>query len=105
MQACTKYNQMMSERFVTFRFTTPMPPEMERQMDFPHCGRCAAAFYLQGVSPEASAGAASAPTRAASAPQPPQSAVSDLERLAHLHQVGALSADEFKAAKRQCLKL
>jgi hypothetical protein len=34
-----------------------------------------------------------------------RNSVNDLERLARLHQMGALSADEFNAAKRQCLKM
>lgn len=95
---CAKYNQMMAERFTTFTFHFPMPLE-ERRMDFAHCGHCAALWYLQH------AGAMTAAAAPAQPSAPPQSTIDDLERLARLHQMGALNGDEFSAAKRQCLKM
>ena len=74
-------------------------PLEDRRMDFAHCGRCAAAWYLQHADTTTSAAAPVQPSA------PPQSTIDDLERLARLHQMGALSGDELSAAKRQCLKM
>ena len=103
---CAQYNDMMEERFTKFDFYVPMPKH-EREMAFPMCGRCAAAFYLSGASaayatgdrsPSAAAGAAG-PVSAG----PIGSVASEVSMLAQLHASGALDADEFKAAKRQLL--
>ena len=101
---------MMSERFITFTFWAPMPME-ERVIDFPHCGRCAAKFYLQhgqqtslagGGGP--SAAEVAAPLGSTSAAQVSPNLVGELERLARLHASCCLTVDEFHMAKRMCLR-
>lgn len=101
--ACVKYNSMMSERFCTFRFTTPIPFQ-ERDMNFPVCGRCAAKWYIEGAA-GSSAAEAAGPLPLLVGGVAPVSLADDLERLGALHSAGSLDADEFKAAKRQLLQL
>jgi len=110
---CEEYNEMMAERFATFRFFAPIP-WAERVMDFPSCGRCAAKFYIlhgsdaAGVVAPLSAPVGGAPSpqlSGAAAAQHGSTMVKELESLAQLHSSGALSPEEFQAAKRQCLCL
>lgn len=42
-----EYTGMMSERFTTFAFTSPIPLPL-RQKEWPQCGRCAACFFIDG---------------------------------------------------------
>ncbi len=86
--AAQTLNHMMADRFATFLFETPLP-RAERAVDWKHCGKCSAAFFLQGEAfihappPTAASGsvggAAPAATVApwptlAAAPQTPASA-------------------------------
>jgi len=43
-----EYNDMMDDRFSTWLFQKPLPKEV-RDLQFPKCGRCCAAFYLSGL--------------------------------------------------------
>ena len=107
-------NEMMAERFTIFRFTEPVPKE-KRMVSWPHCGRCAANFYLGGDD-TTTAGAAGADAGSGHAtlscsasciqppPASPSSLVSALSELAHLHSSGALTPEEFQAAKRKVLQ-
>ena len=47
VKAMMMYNSMMDERFVTFFFFKPLP-KATRVKKWPKCGRCAAAFFMQG---------------------------------------------------------
>ena len=53
-KAAASLNSMMSERFVTFTFETPLP-QAERLVDWKHCAKCCAAFFLQGAHSTAAA--------------------------------------------------
>ena len=112
-----EYNGMMEERFTTFTFSQPLP-KAERVMDWSTCGRCAAQFYLtHGTSvpghadrlpsqsklpiqqPESSTGAGLPVAQGTPQPSLPEA----LTSLHGLHLSGALSSDEFTAAKRRLL--
>ena len=107
-EAAAKYNGMMDERFTTFRFGNPLPLA-DRDMTWPHCGRCAAQFYMQGrvaapadpVVDAPIAGVAAAVQD--SAPSDPASFSRALADIVALHREGALDAEEFRLAKRRLL--
>jgi len=100
--AAREQDRMMSERFTLFHFTRPLPHEM-RDAAWRHCGRCAAAWYLQGL--------AGARERPQPRPAPAASSSSSAElirgllQLTTLRQSGLLDEEEFRAAKRQMLHL
>ena len=110
-------------------FCRPLP-HAERKADWVHCTKCCAEFYLQGAAatdtsatsaaapgaatapaaaagtaPTGAPGAAAAPSAAAgTAPTGPAVAVA-LRDLTSMWTDGALTAEEFSAAKRQILRL
>ena len=107
MKVRDSLNGMMDERFTIFEFTNPIPKSL-RKVEWPHCGRCAAAFYLHGPpAATASAPSSSGPPPAPAAPdgQAPSSGdlVASLRELAQLHSAGALNDQEFSAAKQLLL--
>ena len=102
---------MMEERFTMFTFWNPVPFS-HRILNFPKCGRCCAAFYLQGL--HQSPASSSVPTGNSLLPsqshgQPTAStaepSLEKLQELVHLRREGYLDEDEFRAAKRQLLGL
>lgn len=98
-------NGMMDERFKGYHFAVPMPMHL-RQADWPSCGRCAAAFYLQG--PSAAAGMSSRAACNADVPRLPiavgvADVVSSLAKLSEMKAAGHLTEKEFKAAKQLVL--
>ena len=108
---------MMDERFVTFHFIEPIPPQ-ERRLGWPKCGRCAAAFYLEGATghpllPQSSmqmsiAGAAFTgmdPSAPSPDSNPKSDLISQLEALGKMRATGVLDDAEFKAAKRKLLAM
>ena len=106
-----EYSGMMDERFTFFYFTQPLPMN-ERIMEFAHCGRCAARFYVSdaaGVPP-------ATPVVPMGPPEPkiPAQLVSNTDSQGHplvqtlrdLHELrvaGALTPEEFDRAKAQLL--
>ena len=105
VEACRKYNAMMSERFCTFSFTCPIPLH-ERDMNFPACGRCAARWYLSGAG---SGGGDEVQSNVSPAPSSGDgvkaSLTAELQKLSEMYSAGVLDADEFKAAKKQLLQV
>ena len=105
VEACRKYNAMMSERFCTFSFTCPIPFH-ERDMNFPACGRCAARWYLSGAG---SGGGDEVQSNVSPAPSSGDgvkaSLTAELQKLSEMYSAGVLDADEFKAAKKQLLQV
>ena len=124
-QHAVDMNGAMAERFRIFHFSIPLPME-SRVPDYPQCGRCAAAFYLQGSGdtlptlplaaddpaaavPTRPHGGSEAPVAATSnaAPSEPasSSALDPLLHLVRLHRTHVLDDEEFRAAKRRLLGL
>ena len=110
-EVAAELNRMMDERFTAFHFTVPLPRD-ERDAQWVHCAKCAAAFYLRGAA------VALAPTSAPHAPAPSAAPASDagptpagpavvaaLAELQAMRASNALDEDEFKAAKRKLLGL
>ena len=98
-------NDMMAERFKTFYFTAPLPQE-GRVPDWPHCGSCAAKFYMQGAGVAAGTASTGATASAVAVlPQPERQVplVAALAELASLHSAGALTDDDFQAARAKLL--
>ena len=97
---------MMAERFTTFVFNEPLPMSA-RKADWPKCGRCAAAFYLQGPPPTSTASSSGGPVAAAVVPQPAEGSVllTSLSDLAKLREAGHLTEEELTAAKARLLGL
>ena len=109
--AAAELTGMMTERFKIFTFTQPLPMH-ERQVDWVHCGRCCAAFYVahgMATPPPPGHPAAGASAVATNPTATRHGAAQDLSvelaRLAVLHERGCLDADEFRAAKRLALGL
>jgi len=123
LSAAVVLNGMMSERFVTFEFSVPLP-KRERRADWVHCAKCCASFYLRGAG-NATTGATSSTTPVAPAAAPvasppgvtlplltgapsgsPTAAsalVAELQALKALHSDGTLNDSEFTSAKRMLL--
>ena len=87
-------------------------PKHERDFDFPMCGSCAAQFYLtsgkSSIPQGHGVGVLHAPSTREMSGEPchgqaEPALVKALGELAHLHSVGALDTDEFRAAKRRLL--
>ena len=120
--AAAELKEMMDERFTIFSFDHPLPHSL-RVPDWPKCGKCCAAFYLDEGAQDAantpethsSSSARAATPAAANAPETPSSSsarpetpavpgvVRGLNRLVELQQAGFLTADEFQAAKQRLL--
>ena len=100
--ARAEHNRMMGERFTTFSFECPLPLP-DRRADWPKCARCASAFYLHGPAPgpSSSSGAPAVPVPPASSTQ----LLAELSQLAAMHTAGALTEEEFSAAKAKILGL
>ena len=107
---------MMQERFTTFTFWNPVPFE-HRILNFPKCGRCCAAFYLQGL-PQSPASSSAAPMNSVLPPtplhdssrghpisSPAEPSLARLQELVQMRSEGHLDDEEFTAAKRQLLGL
>ena len=104
-QAAYKLDGMMEERFTTFRFFSPLPMH-ERVPDFPHCGRCTAAFILQNGKQRPGGDVAPGADRHIDvAPDAVSSTAASLNNLVQMHRDGHLDAEEFRAAKRRMLHM
>ena len=104
-QAAYKLDGMMEERFTTFRFFSPLPMH-ERVPDFPHCGRCTAAFILEnGKQRPGGDVAPGAGRHIVVAPDAVASTAAGLNNLVQMHRDGHLDAEEFRAAKRRMLHM
>ena len=117
-----QYTGMMDERFCTFHFHVPLPLR-ERDMEFPHCSRCAAEFYLKyGTShqsqtrrPELELGVEVAESSTRAGPSHGVLHATDkaksaeflqmLSHLANLHSNCFLDAEEFRVAKKRILHM
>jgi hypothetical protein len=97
---------MMEERFTTFTFWNPVPFE-HRILNFPQCGRCCAAFYLQGLSQSAASSSVALgtalPSQTMEPPQP--TGMDNLRELVQMHRDGLMDEAEFRVAKRRLLGL
>ena len=96
---------MVDERFTTFHFTTPWPMS-ERRIDWKHCGRCGAGFYIRFADlPEVREVRPLAPpvAKAPGDPAGKTGLAQQLTDLSMLHRSGALTDNEFTCAKRRCL--
>ena len=115
-KVCEKYNGMMDERVIIFRFNAPLPRE-QRLLDWPNCGGCAAKLCLcEGASgvnffqgPSGFGQQRPLPIALGSAPdfrsgQVQFAVASELKKLACLHGQGVLDAEEFRLAKRQLIQ-
>ena len=94
-----KLDGMMDDRFTIFRFVVSIARE-RRKPDWKNCGRCAAAFYLQRHDQPTLPLALGAPSSLDVAARPGPSIAESLVQLAHLHAVGAIDDEEYRAAKR-----
>ena len=111
VEKAASLNGMMAERFTTFYFNAPLPMP-ERVLAWKHCGKCAATFYMRGVpaaGPEpgvASASSSGAPTVPPAPPAPASNPtiVDGLVELSRLYAAGALTSEEFTAAKSKILQ-
>ena len=131
-EEANEYNDMMGDRFTTYAFWNPLPME-ERNMEWIHCGRCCAGFFLQaknvdvtqvGLVPDERAFAqgpqpagamptlpihgatsSSSTVGASSATGSQASFVKALSDLSAMYAQGHLDDDEFRVAKRRLLAL
>ena len=114
---------MMGDRLKIFHFSVPLPAD-RKDPEFPKCPKCCAAFFLSGAPggqgnlgeqdlllPTHSGSGASSRLAASTSVANPAgtvatpSFVQQLMELTKLHQSGALTADEFQAAKAMLLQL
>ena len=108
MKVRDSLNAMMDERFTIFEFTNPIP-RSSRIEEWPHCGRCAAAFYLKGPPASTESASSSAGPRPSPVSRPAEQApspgglIAALQDLAQLRAAGTLNDQEFSAAKQLLL--
>ena len=101
--AAAELTRMMDERFAIVAFEQPLP-HMARVPDWPACGKCAAAFFLNEGTPHVATRPAP-PSSSGARPVAAHSSdiVAGLTNLADLFQGGFLQVAEFEAAKQRLL--